>query len=125
MFTKGNTMNSNKKLKIFVSLLTIILFTSLLFSRKESEQEISYIGFGDQTTISGPMHCIQVDEKLYMVDAGSFYGDDGNNYPLPEELDIGSLEAVFITHTHVDHIGRPPLLLEEGYLGPIYMTEIT
>lgn len=113
------------KLKILIFIFVLILVSSPSISCKKPEPEISYIGLGGQGTVSGSMHCLKIDKKLYMVDSGSFYGDDGENYPLPHEIEVNNLKAVFITHAHADHIGRLPLLLEMGYSGPIYMTSVT
>lgn len=116
----------NKITKFFILLLIIALLSPLtLVSCKSHEPQISYIGFGGQGTVSGSMHCLEVDKKMYMIDAGIFYGEEGDNYTLPDEIDLNNLEAVFITHAHADHIGRLPLLLEKGYSGPMYMTGVT
>ncbi len=62
-----------------------------------------------------------------MVDFGMFQGeaeDAGLNMVKPE-MDFDLLTAVVITHAHLDHCGRLPLLLRYGFRGPIYMTEAT
>lgn len=86
---------------------------------------LSYTGLGAQKNVSGSMHSLKIGGNNYMIDAGIFYGDEGKNYPWPDEIDPTNLKAVFITHAHADHIGRLPLLLKEGYSGPIYMTKVT
>ena len=86
---------------------------------------VSYMGFGALETVGGSLHNLSIGSNNYIIDVGSFYGDEGSNYPLPSSLDVKSIDAIFITHAHADHIGRLPLLLEIGYEGPIYMTSVS
>lgn len=62
-----------------------------------------------------------------MVDFGMFQGkaeDTGLNEIKPD-IDFDKLTAVLLTHAHLDHCGRLPLLLRYGFRGPIFMTEAT
>ena len=86
---------------------------------------VSYMGFGALETVSGSLHNLSIGSNNYIIDVGSFYGDEGSNYPLPSSLYAKNIDAIFITHAHADHIGRLPLLLEMGYEGPIYMTSVS
>jgi len=43
----------------------------------------------------------------------------------PWSYDVGSIKALFITHAHLDHVGRIPKLVKDGYNGPIYSTPQT
>jgi len=86
---------------------------------------VVYFGAGGQESVSGSLHALEFAGDLYLVDVGSFIGGEGRNYPWPAELDPAALRGVFITHAHTDHLGRLPLLLQEGYRGPIYMSRIT
>ncbi len=87
--------------------------------------EVRYVGYGAQQTVSGSLHALEVHGRYYVVDVGSFMGEEGENHPWPEDLPVDRIEAVFLTHAHPDHIGRLPLLLREGYRGPIYLTRPT
>lgn len=62
-----------------------------------------------------------------MVDYGMFQGkpeEMGMNSVKPD-IDFGKLSAVALTHAHLDHCGRLPMLVGFGFTGPIYMTEAT
>lgn len=84
-----------------------------------------YRGYGGQGVVSGSLHVLEIGAALFLIDVGTFFGGDGDNYPWPEEVAVEAVQAVFISHAHADHLGRLPLLLREGYRGPIYMTGIT
>lgn len=62
-----------------------------------------------------------------LVDCGLFQGTNReermNLDPFP--YDPATIDAVFITHAHMDHIGRLPILIKQGYQGPIYSTPPT
>lgn len=62
-----------------------------------------------------------------LVDLGMFQGiDNKNNENLQAlQFDVTRLKAVFITHAHLDHCGRLPFLIKQGFTGKIYATEPT
>lgn len=91
----------------------------------EEKQPLVYFGHGGQGTVSGSLHVLEHGQDLYLIDVGTFFGGAGANYPWPEDIAVEAIRAVFITHAHADHLGRLPLLLHEGYRGPIYMTRVT
>jgi metallo-beta-lactamase family protein len=82
---------------------------------------------GGTGSVTGANFLLEVDGKKILVDCGLTQGmkvaDDINWDPFlynPKEIDI-----LFITHAHVDHLGRVPKLVNEGFRGKIYSTEPT
>src|SRR5437868_3234558 len=77
--------------------------------------------FGAAETVTGSRHLIQENGKRILVDCGMFQGPreirDRNWAEFPVEP--SSIDAVVITHAHIDHIGWLPRLVEQGYAGPI------
>jgi metallo-beta-lactamase family protein len=95
----------------------------------------SVTAYGAAQEISGSLHILDTGNGLWMIDCGAFYPDGPGtpeernaragqkNTELPKDA-IG-VSAVFITHAHLDHIGRLPQLVRAGYKGPIYVCEAT
>lgn len=83
--------------------------------------------FGAAGEVTGSNFLIESDTAKYIVDCGLFQGRDYiadlNDHPFvykPAEVN-----AVIVTHAHLDHIGRLPKLVRDGFRGPIYATEAT
>ncbi|AEH60981.1 KH-domain/beta-lactamase-domain protein [Methanosalsum zhilinae DSM 4017] len=71
---------------------------------------------------------LSTPESRVMVDCGVNVGSDENMTPylyVPEAYPLNQLDAVVITHAHLDHQGLVPLLYKYGYEGPIYCTPPT
>ena len=82
---------------------------------------------GAARTVTGSCHLLQADDYLLLVDCGLFQGgraiESLNAEPFPFEA--ADVNAVVLTHGHLDHVGRLPLLVKRGYSGPVYCTAAT
>jgi metallo-beta-lactamase family protein len=80
--------------------------------------------YGGAKSVTGANYVLEVNNKKIMVDCGLYQGKreiekknkDNFSYN-PAEIDF-----VLITHAHLDHIGKLPRLIKEGYKGPIFTT---
>lgn len=83
--------------------------------------------FGAACTVTGSMHLLTLGNRKILVDCGLFQGNDELEFRNHEafSFDPRELDAVILTHAHLDHVGRLPLLVGRGYRGPIYCTPPT
>ncbi|MEM7258323.1 MAG: MBL fold metallo-hydrolase, partial [Pseudomonadota bacterium] len=82
--------------------------------------EIQSCGAAEEVT--GSCHLIKVNGQTVLLDCGLIQGrakDEARNRD-PFPFDAASLDAVILSHAHIDHSGRLPLLIKSGYTGPIY-----
>jgi metallo-beta-lactamase family protein len=79
---------------------------------------------GGTGSVTGANFLLEVEGKKILIDCGLTQGmklaDDINWDPFP--YDVSSIDILFITHAHVDHLGRVPKLIHEGFRGKIYST---
>ena len=84
--------------------------------------KIQFIGATHEVT--GSCTLLEVGGRYYLVDCGMEQGTDVfQNVPLP--VAPSQIEAVFLTHAHIDHSGMLPKLYKDGFKGQIYATEAT
>ncbi|MFH2018522.1 MAG: MBL fold metallo-hydrolase [bacterium] len=87
--------------------------------------KISFFGGAGQVT--GSCSLVETNGKKILLDCGMFQGshfnEDRNQDPLP--FDPKELSAVLVTHAHLDHVGRLPLLSKGGYEGRFYANPAT
>jgi len=83
--------------------------------------------YGAAGEVTGSCHLLEASGKRLLVDCGLFQGGDESYARSAESFpfDVKGIDAVVITHSHLDHIGRVPLLVKEGYRGPILATAET
>lgn len=83
--------------------------------------------FGAAREVTGSRHLLEVNGKRILLDFGMFQGhrkeSDKKNRVLP--FDPSKIDAVILSHAHIDHSGGLPLLVKNGYKGPIYSTFAT
>lgn len=79
---------------------------------------------GGAQTVTGSRYLLEAAGKRVLIDCGLFQGTKNlrlrNWEPLP--FPAGSLDAVILTHAHIDHCGYLPVLARNGYRGPVYCT---
>ncbi len=87
--------------------------------------KITFCGAADGVT--GSCHLIETDRYRFLLDCGMFQGgrknEERNKLDFP--FDPSSIDFVILSHAHVDHCGRLPLLVKRGFSGPIYCTDAT
>lgn len=82
---------------------------------------------GAAQTVTGSKHILRANGKTFLLDCGMFQGrrresDEANRF-LP--LKTNEIDAMILSHAHIDHAGLIPLLVKNGYSGPIYCTHAT
>jgi metallo-beta-lactamase family protein len=78
--------------------------------------------FGAAGEVTGSCHILRVADRQLLLDCGLIQG--GGDAPARNRLafpfDPTAVDAVVLSHAHIDHCGRLPLLAKRGYRGPIY-----
>lgn len=82
---------------------------------------------GGAQTPTGSNFILDVGGKRILIDCGLYQGEKVSldNNMAPFTYDVKSIDALFITHSHLDHVGRIPKLVRDGYNNPIYSTAPT
>jgi len=82
---------------------------------------------GAARTVTGSEYLLEAEGERILVDCGMFQGEKElrlRNWAEPA-FDPRAVDALVLTHTHLDHIGRVPRLVKQGFDGPIYCTPPT
>ncbi|MDX2192190.1 MAG: MBL fold metallo-hydrolase [Gemmatimonadales bacterium] len=90
-----------------------------------SALRLSFHGAAGEVT--GSMHLLEAAGARVLLDAGLFQGRRRESHEKNRKLpfDPRRLDIVVASHAHIDHTGRLPLLVREGFHGPIYCTPAT
>ncbi|HEX7123014.1 MAG TPA: MBL fold metallo-hydrolase [Gemmatimonadaceae bacterium] len=87
--------------------------------------DITFAGAAREVT--GSCHLLRVGDHRIALDCGMFQGRraeaDAANRKLPAPID--QIDAIVLSHAHIDHSGRIPFLVKEGFEGTIYCTPAT
>lgn len=82
---------------------------------------------GAAAGVTGSCHLLSTENHKILLDCGQFQGgkaqDALNEEPFP--FDPAEIECVVLSHAHIDHCGRLPLLVKRGFKGAIYCTDAT
>ncbi|HUQ43565.1 MAG TPA: MBL fold metallo-hydrolase [Candidatus Limnocylindria bacterium] len=82
---------------------------------------------GGANTVTGSRFLLTTERARVLIDCGMFQGSPNevirNRVPLG--FDPSECDAILITHAHLDHCGLLPVVVREGYSGPIYLTSAT
>ena len=87
--------------------------------------ELTFLGAAE--TVTGSRFLLHVDGHRYLIDCGLFQGGrrlkalNWEPFPVPP----AEVDAILLTHAHIDHTGYLPRLVRQGFRGPIYATEAT
>jgi metallo-beta-lactamase family protein len=88
---------------------------------------VKLTSFGAADGVTGSKHLIEVGGARVLLDCGLFQGlklhRERNWQPLP--IDLASIDAVVLSHAHLDHSGWLPVLVKHGYRGPVFTNAAT
>ena len=89
--------------------------------------KLTLTSLGGAGTVTGSKHLLELGGRRILVDCGLFQGlkelrlRNWARFP----LDPADIDAVLLTHAHLDHSGYLPKLVREGYRGPVFCTAAT
>jgi metallo-beta-lactamase family protein len=77
--------------------------------------------------VTGSMHEVEFNGQRILLDCGMIQGSERDEQRNEEDFpfDINKIDAVLLSHAHIDHCGRLPLLVRRGYRGPIWTQHAT
>ena len=76
-------------------------------------------------TVTGSCHLLEQDGFRMLLDCGAYQGEMEEENSAAFPFDAAQLDAVLLSHAHLDHCGRIPLLYARGYEGRVYSTAAT
>ena len=94
-------------------------------SRRTVTMSAMHIRFlGGATTVTGSQFLLVTERARVLIDCGMFQGSPNKSIRnrIPFAYEPGELDAVLLTHAHLDHCGLLPLLVKSGYRGRIHAT---
>ncbi|HEY5520150.1 MAG TPA: MBL fold metallo-hydrolase [Candidatus Limnocylindrales bacterium] len=79
---------------------------------------------GAATTVTGSQYLLETDQARILIDCGMFQGtpEERIRNQVPLAYDPTTVDAMLLTHAHLDHCGQIPRLVRAGFRGPIYAT---
>ncbi len=82
---------------------------------------------GAARTVTGSQHLLEINGTRLLLECGMFQGHRADTYAVNRRFgfDPRDLDAVILSHAHIDHSGNLPNLVKQGYRGPIYATPAT
>ncbi|NQV02955.1 MAG: MBL fold metallo-hydrolase, partial [Bacteroidia bacterium] len=107
-----------------------------LFSCNRDDKSTRVIVYGGAGSLSGSLTVIEHGKEKFLIDCGSYYPEgETSDYDLRKSeadslslvfpFDPSDIHTVLLTHAHLDHIGRVPLLCKGGFKGKIYCSKGT
>ncbi|MFN3804137.1 MAG: beta-CASP ribonuclease aCPSF1 [Pyrobaculum sp.] len=90
---------------------------------KEGPITVTFLGGAMEVGRSAIL--VSTVESNVLLDCGLKPSQGDEDFPQLDMLDLDRLDAVVLTHAHMDHVGCLPLLYKYGYRGPVYMTDPT
>jgi len=96
---------------------------------RQGEPWVRVTALGSYREVGRAMHLVTTNESKVLVDCGAKPTTNRSEvepfFTAPELLPLDNLDAIVITHAHIDHIGMLPVLFKYGYRGPVYCTPPT
>ncbi len=90
---------------------------------RDSYIRVTVLGAGLEVGRSAIL--LETKESCILLDCGVKPGYPYDEFPFIDLIDLDRLDAVIVSHAHMDHVGLIPYLYKYGYRGPVYMTEPT
>jgi len=117
---------NNNQRKNFLNSIGKKIYNEWNPEKKDGWVRLTVLGGGRQVGRSCML--LQTQDSKILIDAGVDVSSSGREkfpyFDVPE-FSIGSIDAVILSHAHLDHSGLIPYLYKMGYKGPVYMTEPT
>lgn len=83
--------------------------------------------YGAAQEVTGSKYLLEVGSKRVLLDCGLYQGRRADTYAFNQQFDFdpAGVDAVLLSHAHIDHSGNLPNLVKKGFAGPIYATPAT